>query len=87
MAIGGATGPSPRCVRRDTSTAVGLEQTQKPVNGSSALRRRKTQAPARVDEYMIEFESPRGPKMRIHWNPWSPLDWEALLRAWRKVQR
>jgi hypothetical protein len=66
------------------------------VNGSSAPRRRKAQArfvelvgaaPARVDEYLIEFESPRGPKMRIHWNASRPLDWGALLRAWRRVQR
>jgi hypothetical protein len=66
------------------------------VNGSSAPRRRKAQArfvelvgaaPARVDEYLIEFESPGGPKMRIHWNASRPLDWGALLRAWRRVQR
>jgi hypothetical protein len=66
------------------------------VNGSSAPRRRKGQArfvelmgavPARVDEYMIEFESLRGSKMRIHWNTSAPLDWAALLRAWRRVQR
>jgi hypothetical protein len=65
-------------------------------NGASAPRRRKAQArfvelmgaaPARVDEYLIEFESPRGPKMRIHWNASGPLDWGALLRAWRRVQR
>ena len=66
------------------------------VNGPSPPRRRKAQArfvelvgavPARVDEYLIEFESPRGPKMRIHWNGSRPLDWGALLRAWRRVQR
>ena len=66
------------------------------VNGSSAPRRRKAQArfvelmgaaAARVDEYMIEFESPHGLKMRIHWKASRPLDWGALLRAWRRVQR
>lgn len=69
---------------------------RKQVNGSSAPQRRKRQArfvelmgaaPARVDEYLIEFESPRGPKMRIQWNASRPLDWGALLRAWRRVQR
>jgi hypothetical protein len=69
---------------------------KKQVNGSSAPRRKKAHtrfvelmgaAPVRVDEYRIEFESPRGPKMRIHWNTSSPLDWGALLRAWRRVQR
>ena len=69
---------------------------KKQVDGSSAPQRSKRQAsfvelvgaaPARTDEYLIEFESPRGPKMRIHWNTSSPLDWETLLRAWRKVQR
>lgn len=66
------------------------------VNGASTPRRRKaparfvelmSAAAARVDEYLIEFESPRGPKMRIHWNASRPLDWGALLRAWRRVQR
>ena len=66
------------------------------VNGSSASRRRKAPArfvelmgaaPARIDEYMIEFESLHGPKMRILWNASTPLDWGALLRAWRRVQR
>ena len=69
---------------------------RKQVNGSPAPQGRKKQvrfvelvaaAPARIDEYLIEFESPRGPKMRIHWNASRPLDWGALLRAWRRVQR
>lgn len=68
---------------------------RKQVDGSSARQRKKQArfvelvgaAPARIDEYVIEFESPRGPKMRIHGNASSPLDWGALLRAWRSVQR
>jgi hypothetical protein len=69
---------------------------KKQVNGSSAPRRKKAHArfvelvgaaPARGDEYLIEFESARGPKMCIHWNASRPLDWGALLRAWRRVQR
>jgi hypothetical protein len=69
---------------------------KKQVNGSSAPRRKKAHArfvelmgaaPVRVDEYIIEFESALGPKMRIHWNASAPLDWAALLRAWRRLQR
>jgi hypothetical protein len=42
---------------------------------------------ARVDEYVIEFESARGPKMRIHWKAATPPDWAVLLRAWRRLER
>jgi len=41
----------------------------------------------RVDEYVIEFESARGPKLRIHCKTASPPDWAALLQAWRRVER
>jgi hypothetical protein len=68
---------------------------KKQVNGAAVARRRKGQprfvelvgGASRVDEYVIEFESLGGAKMRIHWNASSPLDWGALLRAWRRVQR
>jgi len=69
---------------------------KKHVSGSSAHRRKSTlprfvelmgAARAQVDEYVIEFESARGPKMRIHWKATTPLDWAALLRAWRRVER
>ena len=41
----------------------------------------------RVDEYLIEFESARGGKLRIHCKTNTPPDWAALLRAWRRVER
>jgi hypothetical protein len=64
--------------------------------GFSATRRKRTAAKfveligatrARVDEYLIEFESARGAKMRIHWKAATPPDWAGLLRAWRRVER
>ena len=44
-------------------------------------------AGASVDEYVIEFESARGPKLRIHCKTATPPDWAALLQAWRKIER
>jgi len=81
--------------------SLGLDYStlKKQVSGSpetSARRRKRTPprfvelisaAGARVDEYVIEFESARGPKMRIHWKAATPPDWAALLRAWRRVER
>jgi hypothetical protein len=43
-------------------------------------------APPKVDECVIEFESARGAKMRIHWQTAAPPDWASLLRAWRQVE-
>jgi hypothetical protein len=72
---------------------------KKHVNGSPAgcqSRRKKAQpkfveligaAHAGVDEYVIEFESARGPKLRIHCKTAAPPDWAALLRAWRRAER
>jgi hypothetical protein len=39
---------------------------------------------AKPEESVIEFESVRGDKMRIQWKATIPLDWRALLRAWRE---
>ena len=39
--------------------------------------------PAKGEECLIEFESTRGDKMRIHWPVRIAPDWTALLRAWR----
>ena len=36
-----------------------------------------------VDEYVIEFESARGRKLRIHCKTNTPPDWPVLLGAWR----
>lgn len=41
----------------------------------------------RVDEYLIEFESVRGRKLRIHCKSNLPPDWPALLGAWRRAER
>src|SRR5262250_3109218 len=72
---------------------------KKQVNGSGAVPgrgRKKPQArflelisAAResTDEYVMEFESVRGPKLRIHCKTNTPPDWPVLLRAWRRMQR
>ena len=42
---------------------------------------------AQLEEYVIEFESARGAKLRIHCKTPTPPDWAALLRAWRRAER
>lgn len=44
-------------------------------------------AQERVDEYVVEFESVPGPKLRIHCKTANPPDWAVLLEAWRRVER
>ena len=39
-----------------------------------------------LEECVIEFESPRGSKMRIQWKASAPRDWVSLLRAWRETE-
>jgi hypothetical protein len=41
----------------------------------------------RVDEYLIEFESARGRKLRIQCKSNTPPDWPGLLGAWRRGER
>jgi hypothetical protein len=41
--------------------------------------------PATLDEFVIEFESSRGGKMRIQWKAAAAPDWPSLLRAWRET--
>jgi len=41
---------------------------------------------AKPDDCVIEFESSQGNKMRIQWKATMPLDWTALLRAWREAE-
>lgn len=43
--------------------------------------------PAKCEECLIEFESTRGDKMRIHWPVRVAPDWTALLRAWRGTEQ
>lgn len=42
---------------------------------------------AKSEECLIEFESARGGKMRIHWPVRTAPDWTALLRAWRGTEQ
>jgi hypothetical protein len=42
--------------------------------------------PAVLEACIIEFESPRGPKMRVHWKATTPPDWTNLLHAWRESE-
>jgi hypothetical protein len=64
--------------------------------GGVSRRRRKASKPAFVEliappstlqECVIEFESLRGGKVRIHWKAPAPPDWMSLLRAWREAER
>jgi len=43
--------------------------------------------PAALEACVIEFESARGAKMRIHWKAAIPPDWTNLLQAWRETER
>jgi hypothetical protein len=43
--------------------------------------------PAVLEACVIEFESPRGAKMRIHGKAATPPDWTNLLQAWRETER
>jgi hypothetical protein len=36
---------------------------------------------------LVEFDSPKGAKMRIHWKATTEPDWTRLLRAWRDTER
>jgi hypothetical protein len=67
--------------------------------GSRNPQRKRAQKPAqpafvelmapqstKPDEWVIELESSRGSKMRIQSPAAVPLDWAALLRAWREVE-
>jgi len=82
-----------RSLRLDYSTL------KKQVNGSGAVPTRgRKKPPARfleligaaregTDEYVMEFESMRGPKLRIQCKTNRPPDWSVLLRAWRRMER
>lgn len=64
--------------------------------GGMSSRPRKQNQPAFVEligdgtttlpEWVIEFESPGGGKMRIQWKAAVPPDWTSLLRAWHETQ-
>jgi hypothetical protein len=64
--------------------------------GGGPVVRRKASKPAFVElitppatppeEFVIEFESFRGGKVRIQWKASAPPDWASLLRAWREAE-
>jgi hypothetical protein len=74
---------------------------KKRVIGSAAARRkaapRKPAQPAflelmarrgaRVEDYLVEFESSGGAKMRVQWKASAPPDWSTLLRAWCEAEK
>jgi conjugal transfer/entry exclusion protein len=74
---------------------VGLKKRLLDSRGPQQKRTQKPAQPAFVElmasqktnaEWLIEFESSRGSKMRIQIPAASPLDWTILLRAWREVE-
>jgi hypothetical protein len=40
---------------------------------------------AKLEEFVIEFESGSRGKLRIQWKTTAPPDWSSLLRAWRET--
>jgi hypothetical protein len=42
---------------------------------------------AKVEDYLVEFESSRGAKMRVQWKASAPPDWPTLLRAWCDTEK
>jgi hypothetical protein len=69
---------------------------KKRLGGTPSLRRKAAKPafveliarhPATLEEYVIEFESTSGGKMRIQWKAATPPDWASLLRAWRESER
>ena len=79
------------------SLRLGYMQLKQRLGGGSAARRRKRAQPRfieligaareRGDEYVVEFESAHGAKMRVHCKTTSPPDWAVLLRAWQRAER
>jgi hypothetical protein len=43
--------------------------------------------PAMLEGCVIEFESARGAKMRVHWKAATLPDWTNLLPAWRESEK
>ncbi len=60
---------------------------QRPANSKPVFVELIAPPPAKREECVIEFESIRGDKMRIHWPASTAPDWTALLRAWRGTEQ
>ena len=77
---------------------LGLDYTKlkKRLDGDSSLGEKASSpafveliasCPAAASEYLVEFESTIGSKMRIQWKGSTAPDWAVLLRAWRESER
>jgi hypothetical protein len=66
---------------------LGDVASQRPANSKPVFVELMAPPPARYEECLIEFESTRGGKMRIHWPVRTTPDWTALLRAWRGTEQ
>jgi hypothetical protein len=72
-------------------------QLRQRLGGGWAARRPKKSQPKFIEligraceqgeEYVVEFESAHGAKMRVHCKTASPPDWVVLLHAWRRGER
>lgn len=60
---------------------------QRPANSKPVFVELIAPPPAQPAKCLIEFESTRGDKMRIHWPASTAPDWTALLRAWRGTEQ
>jgi hypothetical protein len=58
---------------------------KKRLGGSPAFLELVAPCRAQLEEYVIEFESSSGSKMRIQWKTAAPPDWTTLLQAWRET--
>jgi hypothetical protein len=73
--------------RMDGSHSPQPKTTQPPARGHTKPEFVELVArhPATIDEFVIEFESSHGGKMRIQWKAAAAPDWSTLLRAWRET--
>lgn len=66
---------------------LGEAASRRPGNSKPVFVELIAPPPAKCEECLIEFESERGDKMRIHWPVRVAPDWTALLRAWRGTEQ
>jgi len=66
---------------------LGDVASQRPAKSNPVFVELMAPPPAKYEECLIEFESTRGGKMRIHWPVRTAPDWTALLRAWRGTEQ
>ena len=66
---------------------LGEAASRRPGNSKPVFVELIAPPPAKCEECLIEFESTRGDKMRIHWPVRVAPDWTALLRAWRGTEQ